>query len=79
MRRGLLPVLLFIAAAGGVAILGSRIVQSERASAERTARERLRARAQAAAGILVAEASRLLREAATGVPDAIRAKDDTFL
>ncbi len=72
MRGGLLRVLLFLAAAAGVALLGGRIVASERASAERTAREVLRARAQEAAGTLSASASRLLREAATGTPDAVR-------
>jgi len=79
MRRGALPALLFLLAAGGTLFLGSRILASERSSAERTARERLRARAREAAGILVAEASRLLREAATGTPDAVRASDGTFL
>jgi len=70
--RGLLPLLLFLSAAAGTVLLGSRILSAERASAERTARERLRARATAAAASLEAEASRLLREAALGEPDAIR-------
>ena len=69
--RGLLPVLLFLSAAAGTALLGSRVVAAERVSAERTARERLRARAQAAAAALGAEASRLLREAALETPDAV--------
>jgi signal transduction histidine kinase len=61
MRRGLLPVLLFLLAAGGTLFLGTRILASERVSAERTARERLRAQAHEAEAILIA-ASRLRRE-----------------
>ena len=79
MRRGHLPVLLFLLAAGGVALLGSRVVASERASAERAARETLRARAQSAAAALEAHASRLLKEAATGDPDAVRDEEGRFL
>ena len=73
--RGLLPVLLFLSAAAGTALLGSRVVAAERVSAERTARERLRARAQAGAAALGAEASRLMREAAFGTPDAVTRDD----
>jgi signal transduction histidine kinase len=79
MRRGTLPVLLFLLAAGGTLFLGTRILASERASAFEASKERLRAKAREAAGVLVAEASRLLREAATGIPDAIRAHDGSFL
>ncbi len=79
MRRSTLPALLFLLAAGGTLFLGSRILESERSSAERTARERLKVRAREAAVTLVAEAARLLGEAATGTPDVVQSADGTFL
>jgi signal transduction histidine kinase len=52
MRRGPLPFLLFLLAAGGTLFLATRILASERVSAEQTARERLRATTREAEGVL---------------------------
>jgi signal transduction histidine kinase len=65
MRRATLPALLFVLAAGGALILGSRILASERSSAETTARERLRADLAVAESTLVAAGSSI-RENDTG-------------
>ncbi len=79
MRRGLLPTLLFLLAAGGTLFLGSRILASERTSAERTARERLRARAQEAAGVLVGQASRMIGNLYGGREEPTAVYQDGFL
>jgi signal transduction histidine kinase len=56
VRRGLLPALLFVVAAAGVAVLGSRVAASERVAAYRSTRDLLRTRAREAEAVLALQA-----------------------
>lgn len=74
-RVSLAATALFLVAGLSLLLIGLRLVASERAIAEQTARERLRARLSEASGTLLAAAARLSRE----TPIAVRSADGTFI